>query len=680
MKKPLLFIAIALSISLLYFIAPAIAQDKPFKQKKTLKMDEMVVTGTRSKEQVKYLPVKIETIDSKEIEMTTGETITEQLKKNASIGVIEYPGALAGIGIRGFRPEFSGITKHSIILIDGRPAGATNLATILSDNIERIEVLKGPASSLYGGEAMGGVINVITKKNTENLTGMGELGYGSFNTYVIKGAVGGGINNIFDFDVSARKYNQRDDFKMGNGHKRANTKYSTQNGDFRLGANLGDNWRVDLGLDGYQGRDIETPGDTFNGDSKSGHKDIDRYGMDMSIEGQINSNNLLSITGYKTKELSEGYKHYTGWNVPVQVKPYQSYDSEINWLGFQVKNAMSINAHKLIFGIDYQNIDKESRSYNQNGTRKAPWSPDESRKNLAGYIETIFSFMDKRLTITAGGRYDTFDVSTEKTPFKTNFTPKSESFSTFSPRAGVNYLFDQGIRLHTTIGKAFVPPTAAQLAGYYQGWGGAITKGNPDLDPESSITYDLGIGYIKPAMGLNADLTYFHTDVNDKIIRETIGLTTTFQNSLGAEIQGLEYLISYDIGVPLNWNRSLSFYFNGTSILKAEEEQTSGIKKDIQNVARHTYNYGIKYNDDMFESKLQFRKQGMMKDTDWNNPLRPEIRYPGFTVVDFVFGVNFLENQKITLKIDNLLNKQYYEKKGFPKPGRNFFLSYSYTF
>ena len=72
------------------------------------------------------------------------------LKKNSSIDVIDYPGVLSGIGIRGFRPEFSGITKHSLILIDGRPAGATNLATILKDNVERIEVLKGPASALYG--------------------------------------------------------------------------------------------------------------------------------------------------------------------------------------------------------------------------------------------------------------------------------------------------------------------------------------------------------------------------------------------------------------------------------------------------------------------------------------------------------------------------------------------------
>ncbi len=672
MKKCLLFVTLVLIC--FFGVNSAIAEEK------ATKLDEMVVTGTRSKEKIKYLPVKIESIGEKEIELTTGETITEQLKKNSSIGVIEYPGALAGIGIRGFRPEFSGITKHSLILIDGRPAGATNLATILCDNIERIEVLKGPASSLYGSEAMGGVINVITKKNQDELTGMVELGYGSFDTAIMEAAIGGGINDMFDFDVSARRYDQSDDFKMGNGHNRANTEYTTQNGDFRLGVNLGDNWRIDVGIDGYQGRNIEMPGDTFNGDEKSGHKDIDRYGLDLNVEGQITPNNLLSFTGYRTQELSESYKHYKGWAKPVQVPPYQSYDSEANWLGFQVKDTMALGAHKLIFGVDYQDIHKESRSYNMDGTRKAPYAPNEGRENIAGYLETIWSFMDKNLTLTAGARYDTFDVSTERTQFKTGFNPKTESFSTVSPRVGVNYLFDFGVRLHTTLGKGFVPPTAAQLAGYHVSWKGVVTQGNPNLDPESSVTYDMGVGYSNSSLGLSTDITYFHTDVKDKIIKETVGLVGTYRNSLGAEMNGLEFMMDFDIGAPLNWDRSLSLFFNGTTYFKAEKEQTTGIEKDIHNVASHTYNYGISYDDGMFDAKLHCRKQGRMKDTDWNNPMRPEIRYPGFTVVDFVVGVSFLENHKVTLKVDNILDKDYYEKKGFPKPGRGFFLSYRYKF
>ncbi|MBL4903190.1 MAG: TonB-dependent receptor [Desulfocapsa sp.] len=672
-----------IALALLGSASLAVAAEERTKDNKATTLEEVVVTATRSAEGIKNVPAKVELINRQTIEETVAYTLTEQLKKNSSIGVIEYPGALAGIGIRGFRPEFSGITKHSLVLINGRPAGATNLATILSDNIERIEVLKGPASSLYGGEAMGGVVNIITRKNTEELTGMAEAGFGSFETNFQKASLGGGLGDRFDFDISARRFDQADDFKMGNGETRSNTSYQTQNANLRLGANLGENWRLDTSADIYQGRDIETPGDTFAGDDKSGHKDIDRYGLDFTVTGEIGEKNQLSFTVYKTNETQETYRHYTGWFTTTQVAPYQSYDSDIDWLGLQIKNEYRWNQHSIITGIDYQDINKESRSYNLDSSRKAPWSPDESRENWGGYLETVWRFMDKRLTATAGGRYDAFDVETLSTPYKTDFTPNSETFSTFSPRAGLNYRFEQGIRLHSTIGQAFVPPNAGQLAGYSEtnvGGTTMITRGNANLDPETSLSYDLGVGYDKQNWGLSLDLTYFHTDVDDKISWATRGNITTYENSLSAEMEGLETMLSFDIGAPLNWDRSLSLFVNSTHMFKAEEEQTDGTMKDIHNVAKYTVNYGVQYDDGAFNGKLHVRNQGRMKDTDWNAAGYPEVEYPSFTVVDLMVGYTFLDHHRVIFKADNIFDKDYYEKKGFPKPGQSFFVSYRYSF
>ncbi|HET98401.1 MAG TPA: TonB-dependent receptor [Desulfurivibrio alkaliphilus] len=668
-----------LCFPLLLTLFPAVSG---FAGEETITLEQVVVTATRSEDTITSIPAKVEVIDSGEIERTTGETLTEQLKKNSSIGVIEYPGALAGIGIRGFRPEFGGITKHSLVLINGRPAGATNLATILVGNIERIEVLKGPASSLYGGEAMGGVVNIITKKSSDKLTGMAEIGVGSFQSNSQKAAVGGAVGNGFDFDLAARRFEQADDFRMGNGETRANTSYKTQNGNLRIGGAFHDTWRFDLSGELYQGRDIETPGDIFHGDLKSGHKDIDRYGLDFNVAGNLNKDNQLSFTAYLANETAENYRHYTGW-VPVQVAPFRSYDSQTDWLGFQLKNEYSWQGHRFIIGADYQNITVESRSYNQDGSRKAPYSPNEGRENQAGYLETIWKFMDERLTASLGGRYDTFTVETTKTPHKTDFTPNSEDFSTTSLRAGLNYLFDGGVRLHTTLGQGFVPPSAAQLAGYSERQVDGvtmITKGNPNLDPESSLTFDLGIGYGRPTWGLNLDLTYFHTDVDDKISSVTTGTTSTYQNSLGAKMEGVETILSFDIGAPLAWERSLEFFVNATHMLKAEEEQAGGTMRDIHNVARRTINYGVRYEDGMFNAKLHVRNQGRMKDTDWNAAGYPEVEYPSFTVVDLVVGITFLSQHRLTLQADNLFDKNYYEKKGFPKPGRAFYATYRYEF
>jgi len=154
----------------------------------------------------------------------------------------------------------------------------------------------------------------------------------------------------------------------------------------------------------------------------------------------------------------------------------------------------------------------------------------------------------------------------------------------------------------------------------------------------------------------------------------------TYENGLGAEIEGLETMISFDIGVPLGWDRSLALYANSTHIFKAEEEQSDGTMKDIHNVADYTINYGVQYKDGLFDGKVHVRNQGKMKDTDWVTAGYPEIEYPSFTVVDMALGVTLFHHHRLLFKVDNLFDEDYYEKKGYPKPGRAFHGSYGFEF
>ena len=192
--------------------------------------ESVVVTARRVETRLAETPQKIEVIDATDIERSVAADLTDVLKKNSGVDVVQYTGALSGVGIRGFRPQISGINKRSLLLVDGRPSGVTNLATLLLDNVERIEVLKGAASSVYGSSAMGGVINVITRQSRGKIGGNARIGAGSFGATELAGRAGGSASSSVDFDATVNVFDQRDDIRMGNGVTRPATSYTTYDG------------------------------------------------------------------------------------------------------------------------------------------------------------------------------------------------------------------------------------------------------------------------------------------------------------------------------------------------------------------------------------------------------------------------------------------------------------------
>jgi len=189
-----------------------------------------------------------------------------------------------------------------------------------------------------------------------------------------------------------------------------------------------------------------------------------------------------------------------------------------------------------------------------------------------------------------------------------------------------------------------------------------ISRGNKDLDPEKSITWDAGISFDKKAWGLFADLTYFMTDVDNKI--EKIKVTDTEST----------------YGVPADWNSSLRLFTNFTKIFNAEEKTSTG-KQDIHNVADFKISYGLEYDDGhFFDGRITARYVGHMRDTDWVTAGYPEIEYPTFTVVDLTANFHVAGRHTLSLEIGNIFDEYYYEKRGYPLPGRSFIATYSIEF
>lgn len=488
-----------------------------------VQLDDYVVTAGRSLQPLGDVAQRIEVLGAWCLAEPQTHTLTDVLKTSASVDVIQYPTGLSGVGIRGFRPDYSGVSQHVLVLVDGHPTGATGLGSMGALAIERIEVLKGPASSLYGSSAMGGVINIITKKSSGAISGFSQIGYGSFGSYEGLVQVGGGDPTKIDFDAAFRTYARTEDYRLGNGRKWTNTGVTNYSGSLRLGRNLSPNWRLDVDAVTFLSRDVENPGGYSFGDTGWSRSDWDQFAANLRLSGKIGENHTPQLTLHRSLE------RYNNYEQPVDDPAFLYYVRNTNWLALTVQDTWQVcSFFQATGGFDFKDIRQDYISYSATGSgaRVSPSSPNDTQYFYGGFIETTTKLFSDRVVINLGARYDQIEQQTRTTPYATTLTPRSADFDTFNPRAGVVYRLAKDWRLHSTIGTAFITPTSSQTAGYYDKMSGKqrqITTGNTDLKPESSETWDVGLGYDHDWLAV--DLTYFHTDVDDKI--ETVYLTNT---------------------------------------------------------------------------------------------------------------------------------------------------------
>lgn len=645
--------------------------------------ESVVVTARRVETRLAETPQTIEVIDAADIERSVAADLTDLLKKNAGVDVVQYSGALSGIGIRGFRPQFSGINKRSLLLVDGRPSGVTNLATFLLDDVERIEVLKGAASSVYGSSAMGGVVNVITRQSRGAIGGNVRVAAGSFGTSEFTGRAGGSLSPRFDFDASGSAFDQRDDYRMGNGEVRPATSYKTYSGTVRLGADLRGGWRADGRINGYRGRDIMTPGDLFTGINAQGSKNLERSTEDARLTGRIGPHDL-TVAAYGATEAGHTSNVTTTNPLDLPYLPYLSFESELQWAGLQVKDAWNWSPlNSIVAGIDYERVTSTSHSFTRTGAETAPFSANSNKRTAGVYAENSLKLRRGRTVLTAGARVDRITNETVDTPLKTNFVPSESTATVFNPSVGIKHELITGLRGHFTIGRAFVPAEASMLTGFTTtvvSGRTQISQGNPDLKPERSTSFDAGAEWTSRASRF--DVTLFHTVVKDRFISNVVisnplppdPIVTSVANGLDAHITGLDMEAEHRLG------RRIGLFVNATHYFNRKERLASGAEQDILNVAMNTVRAGVDWDLGRLSTRVSGRYVQGRKDSDFNAPGFPIIDYDNFTVVDATATWRVAGPHAAVVSINNLFDAFYYEKLGFPLQGASLRLSYRLGF
>ena len=689
------------------------AQETPGDSIPVYHLRPITVDARRSPAERGDLPQQVEVVTTQDLERTPASDLAGVLKRNANVDVIEFPALLSGVSVRGFRPQYSGINPSTLILVDGRPAGATNLAMLDLGSVQRIEVLKGPASALYGSSAMGGAVNVVTRRSDGPIRGRIAASHGSFGSYRASAAAGGTAAPGLDFDLQIAAAGRRNGFTTGGSRLLGEgpvtkfhtdgrvselpetvrdtlltfSEFETRSGGLRLGYAPAPGWRVEGRIDHFQGNDIQNPGDVnVTAYSVRSLNDLSRTSADLSLALERGAHSL-SLRGYGSREATSYY------NSPEDPE-YVSSRSPVRWRGLQLQDAFRLAGHTITGGIDVAEATTSSAVFSAPGVRSSPYNADAAIRSQAAFAEGRFDLLgDGRLNATLGGRLDrvAFEILDETLFDGSEVLGNVENSTVFNPSGGLVFRPGNGLRLHASAGQSFVVPGAFNVAGYSQRSVGpaavVVTRGNPDLRPERGTSWDAGIGITRPQAGIDADVTYFSTRVSDRIAEtpgvidgtaltpagDTIRSMTTYANADRGRIDGVELMLGYDFGALRGYPYSLRVFASATRMLRARET-TDQVTTDIRNVADLTAVGGVEFDDlDRITARLSARYVGERLDTDFVDFLDPgDVRYPEFLVVDLSAGLLVRAGARLTGEISNLLNEHYYEVRGYTMPGRAF--------
>lgn len=678
-----------------------------------LRLDGVAVTVSRDGSDRSLVTQRVEVVEARLMFDAGAIDVADGLRSTTPIDVITYPGLLTGVSIRGFRPQITGINPRTLLLVNGRPAGTTNLSLLPLAGVESIEVLRGPASALYGSSAMGGVVNVITSQSRDALAGTAAVGYGSFDTYEGRLSLGGRLVASADFDLALSTSGQRDGYRTGSGRTFGSnelrkigsdgtestvarlgadslvsfTEFRSWGGLGRIGTDIGAGLRLDLSGDIFIGDNVQNPGDLtpqeFDGRSV---KDVQRTSLEAALSGDIGRHSPL-LRVYRAEEKIDYF------NAPVAPN-YVSLRTPTRTVGGQFQDVVRIGPSRLTVGADATEARTISEAFSDAGVPRAPYNPNASLRSAAAFVQARGVSPDSRIVLNGGLRMDRVEFEIHETPLLDSSAPNQEVDLVVSPNAGARFNGAGGLAIYTNIGRSFVAPEIFSVAGYSETSAGAgrsavyVTQGNPGLRPETGWTWDAGIAYA-PTGGLDAEIGYFRTRVNDRIastlsVPETPRLTagndtilaiTSYENVDEGRISGLEGRLSYEI--PALGRNAVTgrAFVSGTRIFEAVEQQAAtGTTRNILNVADLTLIAGVEAEHDAgMRGRLSARYVGGREDSDyvaWWEPGR--IIYPAYLVVDFTAGVSLGSRYRVGLEVRNLTDEDYFEVRGYNLPGRNF--------
>jgi vitamin B12 transporter len=624
MKKVLYCVIVIFVVLFFVLPSPVPAQE----QGDTVTMEETVVTASRIEELLKYSPDSVTVVTEEEIQEKGKQTVVDVLRDVPSV-FIRQQGSHGGneeINIRGTD------SSHTLIMIDGvvvgdpmKSSGKIKISDISTDNIEKIEIIRGAQSVLYGSDAIGGVINIITKK------GKGKPKYyisaegGSYETFREKVGVSGSTDRI-NYAASL---------------SRLDTK-GVSKADEELG-NIEEDYYHDTSLSArIGGRISETIRANISANHSESSMDYDNTGVDAD---KVMNTTITTVSTNLDQDLFDWWQHVVKFGVTDIEREYMnqgafnnSFDGTSKVASWQ-HNFFIEDIDTVTAGFDYQEEDGDSKS--SSGSSDIPKKSVDTKSFFIQNKLTPF----KGLSFTLGARHDDHQTFGGEDTYK----------------GALAYFFEKTkTKVRGSYGTGFRAPSLYQLYSSY---------GDANLRPEESKGYDAGIDQELLGGKISLSLVYFHTKIDNMI--EYNSSTLTYRNIAKVRTEGWETVFSYRPAKSLSLNAHYTY-----TEAKDETEGDSNNGKYLQYRPQHTGGAALNIKPlDQLNLNLSAQYVGKRYRNDDNTA-----EMSAYTLFNLAASYDVTKYLRFFGRVENLTDKKYHSVYKYGEPGIGIYGGIKVTF
>jgi len=605
-----------------------------------LELEDMLVTASLQPISINDVASSITIITREEIEQRQVKYLSDLLRDVPGFAVSQAggPGTQTQIRVRGAE------ANQLLVLIDGVRANDPALSDefpyqyALTANIERIEIIRGPQSATWGGDAMAGVINIIRKKDVDAHYFAGNVEGGSFST--INASVNGGYSGeVFRVNGGLAYF----DSDGTNISRQGNEKDGSENTTVNL----------DVEFDPADSLTLRFSGQAV--DATSEFDDIDFFVVGLPIDADRVTESQQTYLTAEARFAPVGKSFSANFVINHLDSDNDNYSDGL-WAGstaaetleFRLRGGWNLGEnHKINFALEKEDID-----FSQRGEASFFGDPNQDQSyDVNGYALEYIGKPNDEFTWTLSGRQDDYSDFDNATTWQV---------------AGA-YQLSGSMRLRGSIGTGSKAPTFTERYGFYEDF----FIGNPDLKPESSQGWEFGIDSNWQDNRQQLSLTYFDQDLQDEIdgfVFDPETFLFTAQNKESdSKRSGVEAV--YDARISQSWSFGASYTYTDATEKDAEGKSVREVRRP-EHMASLVANYY--FAEDRGNLNLNLNYSGEQLDVFFSpiTFVADRVVLPSYTVVDLAGSWKLTQSMDLTARVSNLFDEEYEEILGFVRPGR----------